>query len=108
MAVPEWGMDRDQLLRLLQAHREELESLGVVSVSLFGSAARGEENPRDVDLAVRLSADFSAKGFAYFGQLAELEERLSGLLGCRVDVVEEPARRKRFQDQIERDRAVAF
>lgn len=81
---------------------------GVESVSLFGSVARGEDSPGDVDLAVRLGEGFSAPGLNYFSRLSELEGRLSGMLGCKVDVIEEPVRKQRFQRQIDRDRALAF
>jgi predicted nucleotidyltransferase len=50
---------------------------------------------------------FSRGGFDYFGRLEELEQRLSLMLGCKVDVVEEPVRKQRFQTQIYRDRALA-
>jgi uncharacterized protein len=101
-------MNRDQVLRALKAHEPELRAAGVVSVSLFGSTARGESVPGDVDLAVRLGKDFSRGGFHYFGRLEDLEQRLSQVLGCKVDVVEEPVRKERFQQQIDRDRALAF
>ena len=80
-----------------------------MSVSLFGSTARRESAPGDIDIAVRLAEDFSHGGFDYFGRLEDLERRsLSELLGCKVDVVEEPVRKERFQQEIDRDRALAF
>jgi predicted nucleotidyltransferase len=85
-----------------------LERPGVRSASLFGSTARGEAEPGDVDIAVRLDADFSKGGFDYFDRLEDLEQRLSELLGFDVDVVEEPVRKLRFQQEIDRDRAIAF
>ena len=101
-------MNRDQVIRALKAHEQELRAVGVISVSLFGSTARGEPQPGDVDLAVRLGKNFSQGGFQYFGRLESLEEHLSRLLGCKVDVVEEPVRKERFQKEIDRDRAFAF
>jgi predicted nucleotidyltransferase len=101
-------MNRDQVIRALRAHEQELRATGVVSVSLFGSTARGESAPGDVDIAVRLSNKFSRGGFDYFGRLDELERHLSELLGSKVDVVEEPVRKERFQQEIDRDRALAF
>jgi len=101
-------MDRDQALNTLRAHERELKAAGVTSASLFGSIARGEPNPGDIDVAVRLAQRFSNGGFDYFGRLEDLEQRLSRILGCKVDVVEEPVRKEHFQQEIERDRAVAF
>jgi hypothetical protein len=101
-------MNRDQAVRALQACERELRAAGVVGVSVFGSTARGESDPADVDIAVRLGENFSRGGLDYFGRLEELEQHLSQLLGCRVDVVEEPVRKERFQEEIDRDRALAF
>ena len=93
----------------MRDHALELKAAGVLSASLFGSTARGEADPGDVDVAVRLAENFSAGGFDYFHQLDLLEQRLSKLLGCKVDVVAEPIRRKRpLQREIDRDRALAF
>jgi predicted nucleotidyltransferase len=101
-------MERDQVIAALKAHEQELRTAGVLSVSLFGSVARGEDSAHDVDVAVRLSESFSAPGLRYFGRLSDLEGRLSGILGCKVDVIEEPVRKKRFQIEIDRDRTLAF
>jgi predicted nucleotidyltransferase len=70
--------------------------------------ARGESDPGDVDIAVRLDESFSTGGFDYFWQRERLRESLSKLLGCRVDVVEEPVRKPAFKEEIDRDRALAF
>lgn len=46
-------MNRDEIIAILTSHREELARLGVRSLSVFGSAARGEAAPgSDVDLLV--------------------------------------------------------
>jgi predicted nucleotidyltransferase len=102
-------MSRDDVIAALREHKQELRAAGVVSLSVFGSTARGDADPdSDVDVAVRLADDFSRGGFDYFGRLEELEERLSRILGCKVDVVEEPVRKAGFQRQIDTDRALAF
>lgn len=101
-------MNRDQIIRALQAHEQELRASDVVSVSLFGSVARGENLTHDVDVVVRLGNNFSAPGLDYISRLDDLESLLSDILGCKVDVVEEPVRKERFQKEIDRDRALAF
>ena len=101
-------MNRDQVIRALKAHEPELRAAGVVSVSLFGSVARGENPTHDVDVVVRLGDNFSERGLDYISRLDDLEQRLSGILCCKVDVVEEPVRKQRFQREIDRDRALAF
>jgi hypothetical protein len=45
--------------------------------------------PSDVDLAMRPAPGFSAGGFDHFGRLETLRTRLSTLLDCVVDMVEE-------------------
>ena len=101
-------MSRGHVIDVLRVHEQELRLAGVLSLSLFGSVARGENPAHDVDVAVRLGVDFSARGLDYFSRLDELEHRLSKILGCNVDVVEEPARKERLQQQIDSDRALAF
>jgi predicted nucleotidyltransferase len=101
-------MERDQAIAALKAHEQEFRAAGVVSVSLFGSVARGETPAQDVDVVVRLGETFSEPGLDYISRLDDLEQKLSGILGCKVDVVEEPVRKARFQSEIDRDRAIAF
>jgi predicted nucleotidyltransferase len=102
------AMERERAIAILRDHERELRRLGVASASLFGSVARGENGAQDVDIAVRLGANFCKPGLDYFGRLDDLERRLSEVLGCKVDVVEEPARKPRLQTEIDRDRAIAF
>ena len=102
------SMERDRVIAALKAHEQELRTAGVLGLSLFGSVARGEDSTHDVDVAVRLGKNFSEPGLSYFSRLSELEARLSGILGCKVDVIEEPVRKKRFQTEIDRDRNLAF
>jgi predicted nucleotidyltransferase len=102
-------MNREHIIATLRAYEQELRAIGVVKASVFGSVARDEAGvDSDLDLAVRLSADFSTGGLDYFSRLEELERRLSGILGCKVDVIEEPVRKQRLQVEIDRDRALVF
>lgn len=101
-------MDREQVIAVIRAHETELREAGVLSASLFGSVARGERAPHDVDLAVQLSDAFCTRGLDYFSRLDKLEQRFSEIIGCDVDVVEEPVRHQRLQGDIERDRVRAF
>ena len=102
------SMERADVIAALKAHEQELRTTGVSGLSVFGSVARGEESANDVDVAVRLGEHFSARGLNYFSRLRELEERLTGIVGCKVDVIEEPVRKKRLQAEIDRDRTLAF
>jgi predicted nucleotidyltransferase len=102
-------VNREQAIATLRGYEPELKALGVVSASLFGSVARNDAGvDSDVDVVVKLSENFSAGGLDYFWQLEQLEKRLSAWLGRRVYVVIEPVRKECFQNEIDRDRALAF
>ena len=102
-------MTRDRAIAVLRAHEPELRQAGVASLSLFGSVARDEvTRASDIDLAVRLAPEFSAGGFDYFGRFEDLRAELAAILGCEVDLVEEPAERRTLQQAIDQDRALAF
>ncbi len=75
-------MRRDEVLHCLSDKRAELASLGVRSLDLFGSVARGEARPdSDVDLLVEFDRPI---GLFHF---TRVQRRLEELLGCRVDLV---------------------
>jgi predicted nucleotidyltransferase len=100
-------MRKETAIAALRRHEAALRKLGVVSLSLFGSAARGEAaKGSDVDVAVRLAS--GPHGFAYFGRLGRIERLASRILSARVDVVVEPTANARMQRAIERDRVLAF
>jgi predicted nucleotidyltransferase len=98
-------MDCNTAIARLKAHEADLRRLGVLSLSLFGSVARGEERSGpDVDVAAKLIDDSSIDLFEFAG----LNETLRELLGVPVDLVSEPARKARFQAEIDRDRVHVF
>ena len=93
----------------IRAHEAELRTLGVRSLFLFGSVARGEAAPgSDVAVAVRLGPRSSKGGFDHFGRLEQLRERLADIVGRDVDVIEEPVRKERLRREIEAERVRAF
>ena len=55
-----------------------------------------------------LLEDFSRPGLDYFHALDRIDYWLSQILGCDVDVIEEPLQRDRFQREIDRDLLLAF
>lgn len=102
-------MMRQQAMAALRHFAPELKAMGVLSASVFGSVARDEAGrDSDVDIAVRLGEGFSRRGLDYVGRMMDLEERLSRLLGCKADVIEEPVRKQRMQVEIDRDRVLVF
>ncbi|MCL4673489.1 MAG: nucleotidyltransferase domain-containing protein [Sphingomonadaceae bacterium] len=98
-------MDRNAVILLLQQNKAQLQAAGMRGVSLFGSTARGHQaSSSDVDLAVTLTEPGSFDLFRF----AALNEKLRQLLGTSVDVVVEPARNRRMQTEIDRDRVRVF
>jgi hypothetical protein len=101
-------MKREVAVAILKAHASELKALGVISLSLFGSTARDEaRDDSDVDVVVTLVPG-PEKGLAYLGRIDDLKDRLSAMLGHSVDLIVEPTSRPRIQDEIDRDRHLAF
>jgi uncharacterized protein len=77
---------RDAILALARRHKG-------TSVAVFGSVARGEDTPRsDVDFLVEFQPGSSLL------DVIRLEDALSTLLGCPVDVVSTGALLERDDD----------
>ena len=88
-------MTRDQVLQRLSGARAELATLGVRSLDLFGSVARGEAGPdSDVDLLVEFDKPIGL--FHFF----RVQRRLEEILGCHVDLVMRAAVRRQLRDRI--------
>jgi uncharacterized protein len=88
-------MTRAEARHRLSAHREELASLGVRSLDLFGSVARGEARPdSDVDLLVEFDRPVGL--FHFF----RVQRRLAEILGRPVDLVMRDAVKAQLRDRI--------
>lgn len=89
------GMTQDQVRRSLSAARAELGDLGVRSLDLFGSVARGEARAdSDVDLLVEF--DHPIGLFHFF----HVQQRLEAILGARVDLVMRDAVKPQLRERI--------
>jgi predicted nucleotidyltransferase len=76
-------MNKGSVIETLRRHEPELKAAGIVHLRLFGSVARGEESSQsDVDLMADLDR---SKRLSLVG-MAHLENRLSDLLGVKVDL----------------------
>ena len=103
------SMDRNAIIATLRGREAELRALGVVSLSLFGSAARGDATEKsNIDVAVTLDPAATPRGFYYIGRLDELRDLLEAVLGPPVDLIPEAVEKPRFQQEIDRDRVRAF
>lgn len=65
----------DHVLGVLRAHEAELKQRGVMHAAVFGSVARGEDNPEsDVDILVTLDDEKVRTLFDYAGIAADIQE----------------------------------
>jgi predicted nucleotidyltransferase len=79
----------------LREHRTDLERLGVKSLALFGSTARGDARPgSDVDLLVEFSRPVGLFEFV------RLQRALEQILNCGVDLATPDALRESMKDDI--------
>ncbi len=91
-------MQREAVLSRLAAHREELARIGVRSLALFGSVARGEDRPgSDIDLLVEFNQPTS------LFELFAIRRRLEEILGRRVDLVPRDGLKPRVRDAVLRE-----
>lgn len=96
-------MGREDVLATLRAHEAELKKAGIVRLSLFGSVARGEKG-NDVDLL----AEFDGARSLSLIELVGLENRLSDILGAKVDLARESTLKERVRKNVEREAVLAF
>ena len=96
--VGETIVNADQIIEQIRRQRAQLDALGVKSLGLFGSVARGEaRDDSDVDLLVAFD------GPATFDRYMDLKFFLEELLGRRVDLVTERGLRKALRPTVERE-----
>ncbi len=96
-------MKRNEVLAILAAHREQLQELGVKSLSLFGSVARDEARPdSDVDFLV----EFNQQGGLF--QLLRVQYYLEDILGCSVDLGTQDILREHLREPVLKDVIHAF
>ncbi len=88
-------MERDEALRILAEHHDEIAAFGVKSLAIFGSVARNEAGPdSDVDILVEFNRPIGMFGFLDF------KEYLESILGQTVDLVMRDAVKPRLRDRI--------
>lgn len=92
------SVTREDVQRRLSEQRAELADLGVRSLEIFGSVARGEAAlESDVDLLVVFDRPIGL--FHFF----RVQRRLEQILGCRVDLVMRDAVKPQLRDRIFRE-----
>lgn len=88
------------LLPLLEENKSAIHTLaeqcGAASIRVFGSVARGEDNPdSDIDFIVSLP-----RGYDMFGQRLKLTGALEDLLGRKIDLIPEHELNPLLKDRI--------
>ncbi|MDJ0583185.1 nucleotidyltransferase family protein [Crocosphaera sp.] len=96
-------MKRDDVLKIIAEHREQLEKLGVKSLLLFGSVARDEAGPdSDVDFLVEFNQEMGLFEFI------KIRLYLEDILNCSVDLGTEDALRAHLREPVLKDVINAF
>ena len=98
-------MDKGYVIETLRRHELELKAAGIVHLRLFGSVARGEASTQsDFDLIADIAR---SEGLTLFG-MAHLENRLSDLLGVKVDLSPAHSMKQRVKTRAMREAVHAF
>lgn len=97
-------MLRDRVIDQLRQHRAELEAMGVSSLSLFGSVARGEQaSDSDIDLFF----DYADPRFSLI-ELVAVQRRISDILGAEADVMTRNSLHHHLRSRIEQSAIRVF
>lgn len=89
--------DRQAIIRILRSSEEDLRSMGVSGLWMFGSAARGECRVNDVDFLVDFDSRPTLIGFM------DLKFFLEEKLGMPVDLHTRQSCPDRFMRRIQAD-----
>jgi hypothetical protein len=98
-------MEKSYVIQTLRLHEPELRAAGILHLRLFGSVARGEASSEsDVDLMADLDR---SKRLTLFS-MAGLENRLSDLLGVKVDLAPANSMKQAVRARADREAIHAF
>ena len=99
-------MDRDQIIAKLREHAPELKAAGVVHLFLHGSYARGTaiHGSSDVDVI----AEFDPGRRLSLVDMVAIENRLTDLLGVRVDLSSAKTLKEPVRNKAKREAVLAF
>jgi predicted nucleotidyltransferase len=99
-------MDRDQIIAKLREHAPELKAAGVVHLFLHGSYARGTAIRASSDVDV--IAEFDPRRRLSLVDMVAIENRLTELLGVRVDLSPEKTLKEPVRNKAKREAVLAF
>ncbi len=90
--------EREAIIRALREQRQQLADMGVRSLALFGSAARGElRADSDIDLLADLAPPYT------YDRYIRVKFFLEDLLGRPVDLVMPETLKTRVRPYVERE-----
>jgi len=99
------AMDKAFVIETLRRCQPELRRMGIASVSLFGSVARGQASAAsDIDLLVR----YDPAARLSLLDVVHIENYLAGVFGRPVQLVREPIERPRMRARVEAERLNVF
>ncbi len=99
------NVDRERVIAILRAHEAELKSAGIVSLSLFGSVARGDASDHsDVDLM----AEFDAAKRLSLLKVVGLQNRLTDILGVPADLAQTEMLKADVRERASREAVPVF
>jgi predicted nucleotidyltransferase len=98
-------MDTSQIIERIRSRQQELRERGILSLSVFGSRARGDHKP-DSDLDILIDYDPSS-GFSLIDVCA-VERILREDLGLPVQATTRNALRSWLRRKVERDEVKVF
>jgi len=95
------ALSLDDITSILKQHKEELKAkYEVEEIGIFGSCVRGEQRRgSDIDVLVEFRPDAKVSLLGFIN----MENYLSELLGCKVDLVEKSALKPRIGRRILRE-----
>lgn len=96
-------MRRDEVIAIVSAHQDQLKSMGVESLDLFGSVARDEATlESDVDFLVELHRPTG------LFKLMKIKHYLEDILNCDVDLGTVKALREHLREPVLKDMIRVF
>ncbi len=98
-------MDKHGIIARLRENETALRARGVTHAALFGSRARGDDQPgSDIDIMIEIAPDAVQDVYAYVG----LKSYIAGLFAEPVDVVDRAALKPFVRPPAESDAVYAF
>jgi predicted nucleotidyltransferase len=97
--------EKDRVIAKLREHEEELKSIGIAHLSLFGSKARGDDSAQsDVDLMAEFDVE---KKFSLL-DMVSMENRLADILNMPVDLAPAKSLKDGVRERAIREAVLAF